>query len=157
MEYFVPIIQNVQSYYNHKKYEISNLGHVRRIGTTKNLRRYKKGFWSDPIHKIKVYDEDVEDNILDFNNIKKLHIDSHSKNIGVNCIDERYKEILTYVCYFNTVPIDMLKINIGFGTKIYKQENKFYNPNNPNIPKQNNPKMPYGTIFKTSTKIFDEI
>ena len=154
MEYFTPIIQNMQAYHNHENYEISNLGHVRRIGTMKNLRRYQKGFWSDPIHKIKVYDEDVEDNILDFNNIKKLHISSDIKNIGVNCIDERYKEFLIYVCHFNAVPIDMLKINIGFGTKIYKQENKFYNPN---TPKQNNQKMPYGTIFKTTNKLFNEV
>lgn len=154
MEYFVPIIQNVQSYYNHSQYEISNLGHVRRIGTTKNLRKYKKGFWSDPIHKIKVYDEDVEDNILDFNNIKKLYISSDSGNLGVNCIDKRYKEFLIYVFHFNAVPIDMLKINIGFGTKIYKQENNFYNPRER---KQNNPKMPYGTIFKTTNKLFCEV
>ena len=53
MEYFVPIIQNMQAYHNHSKYEISNLGHVRRIGTTKNLRRYKKDFGATLFIKLK--------------------------------------------------------------------------------------------------------
>ena len=97
MEYFTPIIkvEKKKNYYSETKndysnYEISNLGNMRRIGTTKNLRRYKKGFWSDPIHKIKVYDEDVEDNILDFNNIKKFYIGHDCYNRKYNCINERY-------------------------------------------------------------------
>ena len=154
MEYFVPIIQNMQAYHNHENYEISNLGHVRRIGTTKNLRRYKKGFWSDPIHKIKVYDDDVEDNILDFNNIKKFYIGSDCYNRRFNCIDDRYKEIIAHVCCFNHVQINVSQINIGFGTKIYKQENNFYSKD---VLKQNNPKIPFGTIFKTTNKLFEEV
>ena len=153
MEYFVQIIQNIQAYDSHSKYEISNLGHVRRIGTTKNFRRYKKGFWSDPIKKIKIHDEDVEDNILDFNNIKKFYIGHDCYNRKYNCINERYKEIRAHVCCFDNVRINVSKINIGFGTKIYKQENNFFNKEL----KQNNPKIPFGTIFITTKKIFKEI
>ena len=87
MEYFVPIIQNMQAYHNHSKYEISNLGHVRLIGTTKNLRKYKKGFWSDPENGIKIYDEDIKANIYEFNNIKKILISNKRRTCNFNYIE----------------------------------------------------------------------
>ena len=148
MEYFVPIIQNIQSYHNHKNYEISNLGHVRRIGTTKNLRKYKKGFWSDPIHKKKIHFEDVEFNTLEFNNIKVMYVFNNYSARMLNGVGENYKEIRTIVYFGEVVPIDMSKINLRFGTKIYKQENMFFYTHK----KQNHPKIPYGTIFKTTIK-----
>ena len=46
MEYFVPIIQNKRAKHDHSNYEISNLGNVRRIGTTTNLKKHC-GKWSD--------------------------------------------------------------------------------------------------------------
>ena len=151
MEYFVPIIRSMKAYHdNYSKYEISNLGHVRIIGTTKNLRKYKKGFWSDTINKKKIYFKDVEANTLEFINIKTIDIfNNYSANM-LNGIDKKYKEIRATLYCCNALPIDMSKINLRFETKIYKQKNMLFYTNK----KQNNPKIPYGTIFKTTNKQF---
>ena len=162
MEYFVPIIQNKHSIKNCSNYEISNLGNVRRIGTTKNLRKhcgewrdcedqhgnYNHDYMNHPI----IDDEDVEATILEMNNIKEIYIREDKKIRKLNCLEEKYKEIRTVVnVYGDRFPLtNMLKANLGFGIKIYKQHHREMEIKNQN---QNHPKIPYGTVFVVGSKL----
>ena len=108
MEYFVPIIQNKHANHDYSNYEVSNLGNVRRIGTTTTNLEKHCGEWrdckdqygkynNDYMNHPRIDDEDVETTILEINNIKKIKIreDKHMKKL--NCLEEKYKEIRTVV------------------------------------------------------------
>ena len=126
MEYFTPIIQNKNADYYHSNYEISNLGNVRRIGTTKNLKKHC-GRWKDYDDGMKIIidDEDVEATVLEINNIKKINIKYDEKVKKLNRMGAKYKEIRTVVnVYAWFTATDMSKANLGFGIKIYNQQNR---------------------------------
>ena len=157
MEYFVPIIQNKHANHDYSNYEVSNLGNVRRIGTTTTNLEKHCGEWRDCKDQYGKYnpdyrnhpiidDEDVEATIFKINNIKKIHIKDDKNMRKLNSIEAKYKEIRTVVNVYGDrySATNMLKANLGFGIKKYEQDTKPYEIV---AKKQNNPKIPYGTIF----------
>ena len=159
MEYFTPIIKTKKAKNDYSNYEISNLGNMRRIGTIRNLHKHH-GNWNDYYdhcgkrnddykNNIEICDEDVEATILEMNNIKKILINYKQNIYRLNNIEAKYKEIRTDVHVYGVrfPATNMSKANLGFGTKIYKQNNIFQERGT-----QNNPKIPYGTVFVLNTK-----
>ena len=159
MEYFTPIIKTKKAKNYCSNYEISNLGNMRRIGTTRNLHKHH-GNWNDYYDhcgkrnddykkNIEICDEDVEATILEMNNIKKILINYKQNVYHLNSIEQKYKEIRTDVHVYGVrfPATNMSKANLGFGTKIYKQNNRLYERGT-----QNNPRIPYGTVLIVNTK-----
>ena len=132
---------------------------MRRIGTMDNLKKYY-GEWRDCKDQYGKYnhdyrnhtiikDYDVEDTVLEMNNIKKILINYKQNVYHLNSIEQKYKEIRTDVHVYGVrfPATNMSKANLGFGTKIYKQNNIFQERGT-----QNNPRIPYGTVFIVNTK-----
>ena len=143
MEYFVPIKQHDMASFSYEEYEISKLENVRRIGTTKNLKRYKNGgyltdgYWKDPENKRKIFYKYVEDQLkYDMNNILKVNCVSKRNISELQLIPHRYKQIITKIC---SRDLKLTKINLPFGISKYDQ----YNTISYNTLK----KIPYGVLY----------
>ena len=141
MEYFVQIKQPHYASFSYEEYEISKLEHVRRIGTTKNLKRYKEGdddqYWKDPENKRKIYYKYVEDQLkFDMNNILKVDGVYERTVSKLQLIPHRYKQVITQIC---SRDVKLTKINLPFGISKYEQLNSIsYNKLK---------KIPYGVIY----------
>ena len=134
MENFTSIKHDSSTYRFYRDYVISNLGNMRRIGTDKNLRKYKKGFFSDTANTVKILYEDIGEQILDLQNIKKLYV---MDNTPISNMQSKYKEIIMIIYARN---YDTTKMNIPF--RVVKLDQLDMTRGTSVI---KNPKMPYGS------------
>ena len=141
MENFTSIKHNSLTYRFYNDYVISNLGNMRRIGTDNNLRKYKKGFFSDAKNKVKILYEDIDEQLLDLQNIKKMYV---MDNTPISNMQSKYKEIIAIIYARN---YDTTKMNIPFKVVKYDQLDM---TRGTSVIK--NPKMPYGLTMTINNK-----